>query len=546
MIYFSTLLISLFITISLMPLAMRVAVRSKALDMPDERKVHTEPVPRIGGIVMAVGVFVSMLLWRTDDVFLKAFAAGAAIIVVFGIFDDLKGLNYKVKFLAQVAAALTVIFYGEVRIIRLGTLLPENALLPLWVAIPLTLVVVVGVTNAVNLADGLDGLAGGICLISFCCIGWLAYQGDNVVVTFISISLIGVIFGFLRFNTYPARLFMGDTGSQLLGFSLVTCSIALTQSASSALSPVLPLIICGFPILDTVTVMSERIAAGRSPFVADKNHFHHRLIRLGFFHTEAVFVIYVIQSILVLAAFFFRFYSDWALLIGYGIFSNLIITSFFLGDRTGYKFKRYPIVDRVIKGRLKFFRDKGILIKLFFRIVEIGVPILFIATAFLPKEIPPYLAIISAVLICCILVTMFVGKKLMKLVVTATLYLTIPLMVYLSSVGTRSFGGAAAIYNFALVFLVVCVVLTLKFTRRRKGFKVTPMDFLILFVAVVAPYIAGTYKEYKEFGIMAVKTIMFYFSYEVLIGELRGDTDKLAFLTICALLVNCARGLLGG
>ena len=200
-------------------------------------------------------------------------------------------------------------------------------LLPGWIAIALTIVLIVGVTNAINLADGLDGLAGGICLLSFCCIGYLAFLGENTVITLISLSLIGAIFGFLRFNTYPASLFMGDTGSQFLGFSLVTVSVALTQE-TTALSPVLPIIICGLPVLDTTMVIVNRLLGGRSPFMPDKKHFHHRLMNLGFFHSEAVFVIYVIQAFFVVSAFIFRFYSEWLLLIGYGLFAALVVGSF--------------------------------------------------------------------------------------------------------------------------------------------------------------------------------------------------------------------------
>jgi UDP-GlcNAc:undecaprenyl-phosphate GlcNAc-1-phosphate transferase len=169
----------------------------------------------------------------------------------------------------------------------LGALLPDGALLPAWVAVPLTVVAIIGVTNAINLADGLDGLAGGISLLSFCCIGYLAYLEGDISVGLAALAFIGAIFGFLRFNTHPATIFMGDTGSQLLGFAAITLSLALTQR-QTALSPLLPLILLGFPVLDTLTVMITRILRKRSPFSADRNHFHHNLLDLGFRHPESV------------------------------------------------------------------------------------------------------------------------------------------------------------------------------------------------------------------------------------------------------------------
>jgi UDP-GlcNAc:undecaprenyl-phosphate/decaprenyl-phosphate GlcNAc-1-phosphate transferase len=546
MIYLSTLLVALFVTISLTPLLIKIAGNMQVLDVPDERKVHTTPIPRVGGLAIAIGVFAAMLLWRDENGFLKSYIMGSAVIVLFSIVDDVRGLNYKLKFLCQIIAALIVVLYGGLKITHLGVLLPDNVLLPEWIAVPFTIVLIVGVTNAVNLSDGLDGLAGGICLLSFCCIGYLAYLAENATITLLALSLIGAIFGFLRFNTYPASLFMGDTGSQFLGFSLVTASLVLTQG-DTALSPVLPLIICGFPVLDTMTVMLYRLSEKRSPFLPDKKHFHHRLMLVGLYHTEAVFVIYIIQTVFIVAAFAFRFYSEWVLLIGYGLFAFLIVGAFALAARTHYTLKRYDIIDKAIKGRLKVFKEKGLFIMVFFKIVEFGVPLLLFATCFLPRSIPAILSTFCSILIVLIIAVWFLKKNWLRLLLTLALYLLIPIIAYLSVADSRlteSRHYIEVIYNYAFVFVVFFVVLTLKFTRRRRGFKITPMDFLILFIALVAPYIAGTYTKHKEIGSVATKTIMLFFSYEVLIGELRGKLDKLTFMTICVLVLLMARGFL--
>lgn len=544
MTYLSTLLISLLITISLTPVLIKIAGKIKAFDVPDERKVHTEPIPRIGGIAMAAGVFVPMLLWNTSDIFLKAYAMGAAIIVLFGIADDLKGLGYKIKFLGQIVSALIIVLYGGLKINNFGILLPEGFAVPAWITIPFTVILIVGVTNAINLADGLDGLAGGICLLSFCCIGYLAFLGENILIALLSLSLVGAIFGFLRFNTYPASLFMGDTGSQFLGFSLVTTSLWLTQS-KTALSPVLPLIIFGFPVLDTISVMLERIAHGKSPFSPDKNHFHHRLMKLGLFHTEAVFVIYIIQSILVLSAFLFRFYSDWALLAGYIVFAVLIISGFSVAERTGFVFKRSNMIDKAIKGHLKLLSGKWFSIHVFFRVVEHGIPLLLFATCFIPGHIPVFVSVFALCLSLSIVLVWYLKKTWLYRLITVAIYLIVPIVVYLSTENIGFLQNHPVwldAYGMVYIFLVFAVIVTLKLTRRRRGFKATPMDFLIFFLALVAPYAAGTYIQHKEIASMAAKTIMFFFSYEVLIGELRGSVDKLTFSTACSLVVLAGRG----
>ena len=288
----------MFITIALVPFFRGLAVKINALDVPNERKVHKYPMPKSGGIAMALGAFIPILLWFPSGNFTRATIIGAGIVVLFGLLDDMKDLGFKTKFAGQFAAALIVIIYGGVKIKSLGMLLPDGVLLPDWLAMPLTFIVIVGITNAINLSDGLDGLAGGISLLSFLCIGYLAYSAGNFSIALLSAATVGAIFGFLRFNTYPATVFMGDAGSQLLGFMAITFSLKLTQG-NAPLSPILPLLLLGFPVLDTITVMFERVTNGKSPFVADKNHLHHKLMRLDLFHTEAVLSIYVLQAFLV-------------------------------------------------------------------------------------------------------------------------------------------------------------------------------------------------------------------------------------------------------
>jgi len=160
-IFLSTLLLSIFITIGLIQVLQAFAVRMKLLDSPGARKVHRQPIPRVGGIAMAVGAFVPVALWNLSDPFVRAYLAGAVVMVAFGIVDDTRGLAPKWKFLGQIAAALVVVFFGGVKIHTLGALLPEGTVLPEWFCVPLTVLAIVGVTNAINLADGLDGLAGG-------------------------------------------------------------------------------------------------------------------------------------------------------------------------------------------------------------------------------------------------------------------------------------------------------------------------------------------------------------------------------------------------
>ncbi len=543
--YLSTLLLSTFITILLIPAFSKAALRfNVGLDMPDARKVHQRPIPRIGGIALTVGVYGSAFLWGPQDQFLRAYMIGGGIIVLFGLLDDVKGLNFRIKFLAQIAAAIVMVVYGGMRIRSLGGLLPEDMLLPDVVAVPLAVIAIVGVTNAINLADGLDGLAGGICLLSFSCLAYLAYLVENTALCLLALALAGAIFGFLRYNTYPAELFMGDTGSQFLGFSAVSLALSLTQ-CQTALSPLAPLLILGFPVLDTLSVMAQRFAERRPLFSPDKNHFHHKLMRLGLFHSESVLTIYVVQAVLICAAVFFRFSSEWFLLVSYLLFSAAILAGFHFAESNEWKLQRHQVIDRFIKGRLARLREQGVLIKVCFRVIQFGVPLLLLVTSLAPANVPSTFVPLFAAFLGILLIVAKFKKEWLRGCLTAILYLFIPLVVSLNMEKADEFETLLGqLYNLSYLVLGFFVVLTLKFTRRQRGFKTTPMDFLVLFIALVVPHVLAKYVHLDNIAAVAAKTVMFYFSYEVLMGELRGDLTMLAFASMAPIAIMLVRGFL--
>ena len=540
-----TLILSLLTTIVLIPLILRLAVKYELYDLPDERRVHVKPIPRIGGIAMSIGVFISLLLYGPLDTTMRAYLAGALIIVVISLYDDLKGLDFKVKFAAQIAAAIIAVAYGGVRVANLGDLLPAGMVLNEWIAVFLTIVAIVGVTNAINLADGLDGLAGGICLLCFICIGYLAYLEENANIVIAATALSGVIFGFLRFNTHPAVLFMGDTGSQLLGFSAGFLSLSLTQG-QTALSPLLPLIILGFPILDTVMVMSERIAGGRSPFVADKNHFHHKLMRIGFFQTEAVFLIYIIQAFMVVSAYLLRYHSEWLILGLYLVFSSVIVTVFYLACNRDWKMPRSHFIDNVVKMRLKKLKESGFFIRIIFKPVEIGITLLLILLCFVSTQPPVYLSISSAFAVVVFSLVWFFKREWAKRLLLLLLYLFIPFMIYLSETNNESWINqmnetVLNAYNLSFFVLGGLGLLVLRVTRRRNGFRVTPMDFLVLFVAVGIFFLP---ELWAGFRLSAIKTIILFFTYEIIMGESRDKIGTVALSAVIAFSIVAVRGLL--
>ena len=288
------LLLSAAISTALIPPLIRAAGTLGLVDHPNWRKVHEDPIPTVGGIAIASGAVLSALAWLPLREDINGFLLGTAVLLVAGVWDDRSGMHYSLKFVAQIVAAVTVVWYGGVVIDRLPFL--EAVAIPGYVGFTVSVIALVAITNAINLWDGLDGLAGGTTLIAIGLLGSLAYLSGDGVVTLLATALCGAILGFLRFNTYPARVFMGDTGSQFLGFGVGVIAIMVTQTSDRALSPMLPLLVLGLPILDTSWVCFERVMKGLSPFKADRNHIHHKILGLGFNQYEAVLTIYALHK----------------------------------------------------------------------------------------------------------------------------------------------------------------------------------------------------------------------------------------------------------
>lgn len=354
------LIVALSLTMALIPPCIKAAGYFHVIDIPDARKIHAVTMPRIGGIAMIIGSVIPIVMWSPVSPLTVSLLIGTGIIFVFGVWDDRVQLNYKVKLAGQLAAVLVVVGYGGVLIERL----PFCGLdpMPHYLTYPITILVLVGITNAINLSDGLDGLAGGTTFLSLGCIALFAYASSGYEVTLVAMSVIGSIIGFLRFNTYPARVFMGDTGSQFLGFSAGVLAVLVTQRVNPVLSPALPIIILGLPILDTLTVMGQRIYQGRSPFLPDQNHIHHKLLSLGFDHYEAVIIIYMAQALLVTCAYVLRYASDGLVVGVYLTFLTTVLAAIGAARIRGWKIRHdQPDANSFIALWLRRLRANGVL-----------------------------------------------------------------------------------------------------------------------------------------------------------------------------------------
>ncbi|MBQ9376683.1 MAG: undecaprenyl/decaprenyl-phosphate alpha-N-acetylglucosaminyl 1-phosphate transferase [Schwartzia sp.] len=294
--------------IVLTPVVMRFAIKTGALDAPDLRKVHKKPIPRIGGIGIYLAFMVSMgLLLETAEIpeemaqGVIGLLVGGTLIVLLGLADDYRNLPAKVKLLGQIVCAGIAVALG-VRIDFITSFSGEIMYLYDYVTIPATILWMVGITNTVNLIDGLDGLAAGVSVIASATICLVALHMNILVVAVVTAALAGAAFGFLFFNFNPAKIFMGDTGSMFLGFMLSGISVVGVVKSAAMIALVVPMLALGIPIFDTTFAIVRRKRAGVPIMKPDKGHLHHRLLNLGFTQRQAVLLMYVISALLGISA----------------------------------------------------------------------------------------------------------------------------------------------------------------------------------------------------------------------------------------------------
>lgn len=516
------------VTMALVPLLARIADRLQVLDAPGPRKVHSVPIPRVGGLAMVAGALLPLLFWLHADPQLPSFLAAGLLLFAVGVWDDRAELGHWTKFAAQFAAAALIVVWGGVLIHSLT--LSDRVELPALIAVPLTVLFVVGVTNAINLADGLDGLAGGTTLLSCCALALLALTLDARFVATVSVIVAGSILGFLRFNTYPARIFMGDGGSQFLGFTVAVLAVLLTQGAPASISTALPLLLLGLPILDTLAVMLQRISQGRSPFAADRSHIHHRLLAMGLQHFEAVFVIYVLQAAMFVAAWYLRYESDVLILLVFAAFAAAVLGHLHAADRFGWRWRpavREGRAEPPAAGLAGWWRGLRSRLPRWALATAGGCAALYaLRTAVAAGPIPADIGWLAAMLAFAL--ALVAGLSTIATVpawlLHGALYVAAVAVVFLDLTATPPLGSG--VERLGLVILAGCVMLSFRLTFVRR-FHLTPLDFLVVFVALALPNLPGSVATPRELGLAAVKLLVLFYAIELLLSHSRNSRSLL-------------------
>lgn len=502
------------ITVVLIPPLMRWAAPLGIVDLPESRKVHSSPVPRVGGIAMAAGLLIWLVFWGGSTRAMQALLACIVVLLVFGVWDDRKTLSAGPKFLGQAIAALIAIVWGHVCIDTLT--LSERMALPIWLSLPLTFFFLMGGTNAFNLADGLDGLAGGMAMVCLCGTALLAFTIGNTVVGSTAVVMVGAVIGFLRFNTHPARVFMGDGGSQMLGFCAAVLAILLTQDQQIPLSTALPLLLLGLPIIDTLMVMTERALEGVSPFKADRRHIHHRLLALGFEHWEAVSLLYLFQGALFVAAWFLRYDSDTEVGLVFVLFAVLVVLPIRLAQRWGWHLRRangdWAVDTMVTKRAPNALPRSAANALLVVALAAYAVWVLFRGAA--PSR--------DLQLLALALGTVLIGSLMLRWrrpdagwAEKVALYSTAALALFLSK---QAFPDAlhpplmeCVLFPLVALAVVICIR-----TSRERPFRITPLDILVLLVVATVPNLPDSVASTRSLGLAVAELVLLFYALEAL------------------------------
>jgi UDP-GlcNAc:undecaprenyl-phosphate/decaprenyl-phosphate GlcNAc-1-phosphate transferase len=535
---FLAFVVALSVTAALIPILARWAPAIGLTDAPGPRKVHSAPVPRVGGLAMAAGLFVATLLTVELSLAVRGLLLGLLVLVLFGLWDDRVNLGYGAKFAGQVIAVGICMTVGAIHIGNLA--FGAVGAVPPAVSTLITFVFLIGITNAINLADGLDGLAGGMALLCLCAIALFSVASGNTAVTAIALIEAGAVLGFLRFNTHPARVFMGDCGSQMLGLSVGALALLATQGETCALSAALPLLLLGLPIVDTLTVMLTRIREGRSPFAADRNHLHHRLLGLGLAHREAVLLIYLLQVALVLLAYFLRFELDSEIVLAFCLFAAVVLGLLQWTTRSGWRLRqieRATSMRSYINGFQAAARIPALTVAVMSTCLVVYATIVVASNGHVGVDVG---LLCTGMLVILLLLGSRWPEHSFSWFERVAAYCSVVMLVYLDQtmphkpplLTTLSWTfigitGAAALIRFWL-----------SPTRR---FELTTLDVIVIFIAIVLPNLPGSISLPEDLPAGVAKAIILLYVVEILFTvDLKRPTSRLVLCMTLAIIAGRA------
>lgn len=347
--------VCLIVVALIIPLVKKIALHINAMDIPNERKVHSSPIPRLGGLGIFMGFLFGYMIFAKSTIQMNSILIGSFIIILTGIIDDIKPISAKYKLLGQILASCVIVFYGNIllnNVTILGLDLNFGIL-----SYPITILFIVACTNIINLIDGLDGLSGGISSIFYLStIVICFFQNRYMELEFVmALLMLGSTLGFLIHNFHPARIFAGDSGALFMGFTIAVISL-LGFKTTAITSIFIPLMILAVPILDTLFAIVRRLLKHQSISTPDKQHLHHQLLKMKFSHRNTVLIIYAITILFSVASILYTLKDNSDIFIGriiYGILMIIVVVFVFKTDIITSKRPRNIFKEKLKKNNKK-------------------------------------------------------------------------------------------------------------------------------------------------------------------------------------------------
>jgi len=536
------------ISLAVIPIMVRLAPRLSMMDDPDEeRKVHATPIPRVGGWGIIIGALIPVITLTDLSPTVICYLFGCIVLLVFGALDDIREMGHYTKFIGQILAVIPMIFWADLYVTQLPFI---NYDFPAWFLQGFTMVAMIGVINAINHSDGLDGLAGGETLISLGAIALIAYlnrgSGDNLSII-IALAAIGGLVGFLRYNTHPAIVFMGDGGSQFLGFTLGFLAILMVGLSETGFSKTVVLLVLGLPVIDILTVLKKRAMSGSNIFRATRNHMHHRLLEVGFAHKESVVVIYSIHTIMVCFGIWLTHANDWLIT---GLYIVICAATYYLlnmAEKNNWRPSEIKVLS-VLSNSLNVIERNQVLMHGSRRFLEFAIPGYLIALAVWINDIPRDFGIVAAILAVLLALQSFNVHPFKVNARRGIIYITVVFVIYLSTIDRDTWQNEWAVWLEMIFYAAVCLAIffAIRFSpgRRKEEFKVTSFDWLLLFLIVGAllfaksPFLFGTFNV----NVFIVVLAIILYGSELLLVERRERIDLLGGAALITLIIIAIRG----
>jgi len=537
LLFFTSLILSLLLT----PASISFAHYIGAVDNPVARSVHTQTMTRLGGLGMIIALLTSLMLFLEITPLLLAFLMGMACMVLTGVADDLFQISPAKKMFGQIIACISFLWLSGLSLNNFGDLLGFGDIyFSDHVAGFITLFCMVGLVNAFNLSDGLDGLAAGVTVIAAIFMAVLALQSENWLALAIILALLGGVFGFLKYNTYPAKLFMGDTGSLSLGFFIACIVVYLIDFKGKLfIQPISLAIILALPIADTLIVMTTRILKGQSPVSPDKTHLHHRLLALGFSHAAVVIFIYVLAFLFGLLALAIHQHPAWVQLLFAIAACSLLYGLLFVLERCESKMpSRQRLEQQELGLETRLTKLMGRSINWFRFVILLG---LLLPIFFVPK-IPDNLhnLLLSSLALLLFAFPWKEHKERLN-IVYALFYLAGLSILYVWNTSTyQSFDMSWYTVLFVMI-LSVWAALKVRFKGGHEVFLTSGLEVLLIFISWFIPFTLLPILEVSDAVLHAAKTscleaIPLFIAMKIVIRR-QPDRNYVLVIGLCLILL---------